>query len=87
MAFNMSLGQYGIGIAGTFFSWYLMGRHGRRSLFGGGLFLLLLVLLGIGSAGVVESKESGWVIVNLLILFTVIYNSTVGPITYLLPGL
>ncbi|KAI6251566.1 General alpha-glucoside permease [Erysiphe necator] len=84
MAFNMSLGQYGIGIAGTFFSWYLMSRYGRRSLFGGGLFLLLLVLLGIGSAGVVESKEAGWVIVSLLILFTVIYNSTVGPITYCL---
>lgn len=83
-AFNMSLAQYCIGISGTFLSWYLMGSFGRRTLFGWGLLSLFLVLLGIGCAGVADSAATGWIIVGFLLLFTFIYNSTVGPITYCL---
>lgn len=82
MAFTMSLIQYGIGFIGTVASWFLMGHFGRRTLFGTGLCFLFLTLLGIGVAGIIDNKVTGWVIGSLLVLYTLIYDSTVGPITY-----
>lgn len=82
MAFNMTLAQYGIGFFGTLASWYMMSVFGRRTLFGGGLAILMVILLSIGTAGIFDNKASGWAIGSLLILYTAVYDTTVGPITY-----
>ena len=50
-AFNLSLAQYALGFFGTIGSWGLMGHLGRRTIYTGGLLLLLLFLFDIGRAG------------------------------------
>ncbi|VDB89533.1 Bgt-1085 [Blumeria graminis f. sp. tritici] len=82
MAFNMTLVQYAIGFGGTFASWSLMGKFGRRTLFLTGLTGLFFVLLSIGICGMIDNKASGWAIGSLLVLYTAIYDSSIGPLTY-----
>jgi MFS transporter, SP family, general alpha glucoside:H+ symporter len=65
-AFNLSLAQYALGFFGTVGSWGLMAYLGRRTLYTGGLFLLLLILVGIGGAGfappnatIIQARSAG----------------------------
>ncbi|RMZ76424.1 hypothetical protein DV737_g4811, partial [Chaetothyriales sp. CBS 132003] len=99
-AFNFSIGQYALGFLGTVGSWVLMSYFGRRSLYIGGLIALFFILLGIGGAGfapansvVTESrrrsevrvnKGASWAVGSLLLIFTLIYDFTVGPVCYAL---
>ncbi|RKF80022.1 Alpha-glucosides permease MPH2 [Golovinomyces cichoracearum] len=82
MSFSMTLVQYAIGFCGTFLSWYLMTKFGRRTLFGAGLFVLFSVLLSIGIASLFNNNAGAWAIGSLLVFYTAVYNSTIGPITY-----
>ncbi|KAK2757725.1 hypothetical protein FQN54_004694 [Arachnomyces sp. PD_36] len=81
-SFNMSLGQYGLGVIGTLLSWVLLNRFGRRTLYLGGLSMLLIVLFSVGLASLSRTTEASWAIGSLLLIFTFIYDSTIGPVGY-----
>ncbi|KAL4878849.1 general substrate transporter [Aspergillus karnatakaensis] len=81
-SFNMSLGQYGLGIVGTVLSWVLMSRFGRRSLYVSGLFALTLILFSVGLASLSNTTATGWAIGSLLLVFTFTYDCTIGPVCY-----
>lgn len=81
-SFNMSLGQYAFGVVGTILSWIMMSRFGRRSLYVSGLFALALILFSVGFASLSNSKATGWAIGSLLLVFTFVYDCTIGPVCY-----
>lgn len=84
-AFNFNLGQYAMGAVGTVLSWFLMPHFGRRALYLYGLavlFGLLMIVGGMGVAGTARgpSLAAG----TLLLIYTFIYDFTVGPVCYAL---
>ncbi|KAF2184986.1 MFS alpha-glucoside transporter-like protein [Zopfia rhizophila CBS 207.26] len=83
-AFSMSLGQYALGAMGTFLSWFLMTRYGRRTLYVSGQLVMLCLLLVIGFCGIAPTGNVGaqWAIGSMLLIFTFVYDSTVGPVCY-----
>jgi SP family general alpha glucoside:H+ symporter-like MFS transporter len=83
-AFNMALGQYGLGMFGTLFSWVLMTQFGRRTLYLGGLSTLFVTLLTIGFVSLAGTHNTGasWATGSLLLVYTFFYDSTVGPVCY-----
>ncbi|KAF2710419.1 maltose permease MAL61 [Pleomassaria siparia CBS 279.74] len=83
-AFSMSLGQYSLGAVGVFMAWFLMGRVGRRALYLYGQVIMCCILLIIGFLGIVPRSNTGtqWGIGAMLLIFTAVYNSTVGPVCY-----
>lgn len=84
-SFDMSMGLYGLGAVGTIGSWFAMNYVGRRTMFLGGLASLFTLLVIIGGLGFVRDKTSGsWAVGALLIVFTGIYDLTIGPCTYCL---
>lgn len=84
MSFNMSLGQYGLGLLGTFLSWILMIHIGRRTLFVGGLAGLFACLMTVGfiSLAPAHSEAASWATGSMLLVYTFVYDSTVGPVVY-----
>lgn len=83
-SFSMSLGQYGIGIIGTLFSWVLMAHFGRRTLYVGGLVTLNVLLLTVGfiSFAGSDNEAASWATGSMLLVYTFFYDSTVGPVCY-----
>ncbi|ERS97550.1 hypothetical protein HMPREF1624_05721 [Sporothrix schenckii ATCC 58251] len=97
-SFDMSLAQYGIGFFGTLFSWVLMSHFGRRTLYVGGLFTLCVLLLIVGfislapgastilinADGTTQSANiaTAWATGSMLLVYTFVYDSTVGPVCY-----
>ncbi|KAJ4245285.1 hypothetical protein NW762_014155 [Fusarium torreyae] len=84
-AFNMSLVQYALGIIGVWVSWLLLPHFGRRTMYIWGLVGLELCLLTMGALGTRRTTSTlGWVIGSMLIVYTLVYDVTVGPICYAL---
>lgn len=85
-SFDFAMGQYGLGAIGTFISWYFMAKMGRRSLYLYGLIGLFTCLIVIGGLGCAPKSNTGapWAIGSLLLIFTFIYDLTVGPVCYCL---
>ncbi|KAI1259477.1 raffinose family of oligosaccharides transporter [Xylariaceae sp. FL1019] len=83
-SFTMTMGQYAIGAVGTVVSWFLMQWFGRRSLYLGGQLTLLILLLAIGCTAFAgrDNTAAQWAIGSLLLLYTFIYDSTIGPVCY-----
>lgn len=83
-ALNMNIGQYALGFVGTIISWFLMRRIGRRTLYVYGLLTLFVFLMVIGGLGVIsrENKGAAWALGSLLMVYTLFYNFTVGPVCY-----
>ncbi|KAF2119409.1 general substrate transporter [Lophiotrema nucula] len=85
-AFTMSLVQFSLGLIGVLISWVLMARFGRRTLYLVGEFIMLICLLAIGTIALVPTDGTGssakWAIAALLLVFTLVYDATVGPICY-----
>ncbi|KAF2112399.1 maltose permease MAL61 [Lophiotrema nucula] len=83
-AFSMSLGQYGLGAIGVFCAWFLMGHFGRRTLYIWGQVIMCAILLIIGFCGIAPKGNTGaqWAIGGMLLVFTFVYDSTVGPVCY-----
>ncbi|KAI7085903.1 sugar porter family MFS transporter [Hortaea werneckii] len=81
-AFSMSLGLYALGAVGTLGSWFLMGWFGRRTLYLWGQILMSLVLIVTGFMGIANSSGAQWAIAAMMLLFTFIYDATVGPVCY-----
>lgn len=82
-AFNLSLGQYGIGIIGTIISWMLMTYAGRRSLYLYGLITLNALLMVAGFISIAPASTSmSWATGSMLLAFALVYNASVGPVCY-----
>jgi SP family general alpha glucoside:H+ symporter-like MFS transporter len=83
-AFTLSLCQYAIGAIGTVLSWFLMMRFGRRTLYVYGQAIMICLLLIIGFCGLASKDNAGaqWAIGSMLLVFTFVYDSTVGPVCY-----
>ncbi|KAL6250941.1 hypothetical protein RBB50_001149 [Rhinocladiella similis] len=84
-SFNFNLGQYAMGAVGTVGSWLLMPHFGRRSLYLWGLgilFALLMIVGGMGVAG--TSKGPSLAAGTLLMIYTFVYDITIGPVCYAL---
>lgn len=82
MSFTFSIIQYVLGLIGTLVSWSLSQRLGRFTIFFSGLCTQFAVLIITGGLGFASSTGASWAIGSLLLVFTFVYNSTVGPITY-----
>ncbi|EAW12053.1 MFS maltose permease MalP [Aspergillus clavatus NRRL 1] len=82
-SFTMSLVQYAIGVIGTFASWAMMTYFGRRTLYVGGLAALTGVLFVIGFISIPASSTAlSWATGSMLLVYTFIYDSTVGPVCF-----
>lgn len=83
-AFDLTMAQYAIGIVGIVFAWLIMSSTGRRKQYLFGLFLQLIFLVGIGITGVVDhgNKNMSWATGALLLAFSLVYQSSVGPLCY-----
>ncbi|KAF5020008.1 hypothetical protein F66182_7973 [Fusarium sp. NRRL 66182] len=83
-SFSMSLGQYALGALGTMFSWFLMGWCGRRTLYLYGQASMCLFLLTIGAVAFAgrDNVAAQWAIGSLLLVYTFVYDCTVGPVCY-----
>ncbi|KAI1453835.1 sugar transporter [Annulohypoxylon moriforme] len=81
-SFSLSMAQYALGMVGTAGSWFLMSRVGRRTIHFGGICCQLLILIIVGSLSFSSSNGSVWAIGAMLIVFTFVYDFTVGPVTY-----
>lgn len=82
-SFTMSLVQYAIGVVGTLGSWVLMSYFGRRTLYVVGLALLTVVLLVIGFVSIAPATSAiSWATGSMLLVYTFIYDSTVGPVCF-----
>jgi SP family general alpha glucoside:H+ symporter-like MFS transporter len=83
-AFTMSMVQYALGAFGVFAAWGLMGKFGRRTLYLVGLVIMCCLLLIIGFCGLAskDNKSAQWAIGSMLLIFTFVYDATVGPVCY-----
>jgi SP family general alpha glucoside:H+ symporter-like MFS transporter len=82
-AFDISIGQYALGFTATVSAWALIRVCGRRTLYLWGLgvmFILLIVIGGIGTRP--ETLAISWATASLILVFTFVYDLTVGPVCY-----
>lgn len=84
MSFTFSVIQYALGLIGTVMSWFLSQKLGRFDIFFGGLCIQTVILLVVGGLGFANSTGVSWAIGTLLLVFTFIYDLSIGPITYCL---
>ena len=85
-SFDFAMGQYALGALGTFLSWFAMAHIGRRKLYLWGLIAMCITLFIIGFVGIAPkyNKAAPWVVGTMLLVFTFIYDLTVGPVCYCL---
>jgi MFS transporter, SP family, general alpha glucoside:H+ symporter len=83
-AFTMSLVQYALGGLGVFAAWFLMTKFGRRTLYLGGLGVMACLLFIIGFLGLISKSNTSaqWAIGSMLLVYTFVYDATVGPVCY-----
>lgn len=83
---SMNLGQYAMGFCGTVGSWFLMRYVRRRALYLYGLMIMFTILVIVGGLGIVSRENVGaqWGIGSLLLVYTFVYDITVGPVCYCL---
>lgn len=84
MSFTFSIIQYVLGIIGTLVAWFSSQKLGRYELFFTGMILQFIILLTTGILGCFPSDATSWGVGSLLLVFTFVYDSGVGPITYCL---
>ena len=82
----MGLGLYAIAFVGTLLSWPMIKSFGRRTIFLGGLVgcFLTLLITGFISLGPADSSAISWAIGAMLLIYTFVYDSTIGPLTYVI---
>lgn len=81
-AFSLSLGTYALGAVGTMLSWFLIGRFGRRTLYLWGQIAMIVLMAAIGFSGFAGNTASQWAIGSMVVVYTFIYDATVGPVCY-----
>ena len=85
-AFSLNIGQSGMGAVGTILSWFLMQWVGRRTIYLWGLGTMCIILVIIGGLGFAPAGNVGasWGVGSLLMVYTFVYDLTVGPVCYCL---
>ena len=85
-SFNMGLGLYALAFVGTLVSWPLINRFGRRTIFLTGLACAFVALMIVGflSLGSESISSVSWAIGAMLLVYTFIYDSSIGPLTYVI---
>lgn len=87
-AFGMSLGFLGLGFVGTIFSWLLLTRFGRRSIYNTGLAMLVVLMLLIGILDVIPgygTKDGlSWAQSTLMLIWNFCYDFSVGPVCFVI---
>ena len=82
-SFDFSIIQYCLGIVGAVISWILSNSVGRATIYIGGMGIQTIILWLTGILGFVHQTTAiGWAVGSLLLVFTLVYDSTVGPVTY-----
>jgi MFS transporter, SP family, general alpha glucoside:H+ symporter len=83
-AFNLSMAQYALGAVGTVGSWFMMSYVGRRNIYLYGSTVLCILLFIIGMVGIAPPSNSSasWAIGSMLLIFTFVYDLTIGPVCY-----
>jgi MFS transporter, SP family, general alpha glucoside:H+ symporter len=82
-AFDVTIGQYALGFIATVSAWGMIGVCGRRTLYLWGQVGMLILLVVIGCLGTQPLTSSiSWATASLLLVFTFIYDLTVGPVCY-----
>jgi len=83
-AFTLSMVQYALGAIGVFSAWGLMGKFGRRTLYVYGQIIMVCLLLVIGFCGLAskDNVAAQWAIGSMLLIFTFVYDASVGPVCY-----
>ncbi|RMZ91507.1 hypothetical protein DV736_g1248, partial [Chaetothyriales sp. CBS 134916] len=81
-SFNFNMGQYAMGAVGTIGSWFIMRTVGRRTLYLYGLAIMLCILVVVGGLGCSSSTGASWGAGSLLLVYTFVYDITVGPVCY-----
>lgn len=73
-----------VGGIGTASSWLLMKPFGRRDIYLGGQALLSTIMIVTAILGTADRESTGaqWAIGALLIIFTFVYDISVGPVCY-----
>lgn len=81
-SFSLSMANSALGMVGTAGSWFLMAKVGRRKIHFSGLCGQLTILIIVGCLSFAKTNASVWAIGGMLIVFTFVYDFTVGPVTY-----
>ena len=84
-ATSVGVGNSAMGFCGTVGSWFLMPHFGRRTLYLWGqyvMFCLLIIIGGLGVKGTPPGSSTGWGVGALILVFTFVYDFTVGPVCY-----
>lgn len=81
-AFTFSIIMYILGILGTIASWFLSRRFGRFTIYFSGLVTMGVILIIVGGLGFKNSSGSSWAVGGLLLFFTLIYDMSIGPLTF-----
>lgn len=82
MSFTFSIIQYCFGIIGTLGSWLLSQKAGRFSIYFYGLCCLFCILFVVGCLGIKPTESSSWGVGSLLLVYTFVYDLTIGPLCY-----
>ncbi|GAA6059559.1 hypothetical protein JCM10212_000615 [Sporobolomyces blumeae] len=83
-SFSFNLGMYALGAIGTIASWWTMQWFGRRQLYLWGLIAMMVVLAGVGGSGFGKGPNTAWATGSLLVVYSFLYQFTVGPVCYCL---
>jgi SP family general alpha glucoside:H+ symporter-like MFS transporter len=87
-AFNMGVGNTAIGFVATCLSWVVLSYAGRRTIYTNGLYIMTVLLFIIGILDCAPSYNTNssfsWAQASLLDVWTFFYQSTVGPLTFVL---
>jgi len=89
-AFDMGVGNTGIGFIATCLSWFTISYLGRRTIFiwgvvGMGIFLIIIGILDV-IPGYDQKPGLGWAQGALLDIVTFLYQFTIGPLTFVIFG-
>jgi MFS transporter, SP family, general alpha glucoside:H+ symporter len=72
-----------MGFIGTVGSWFLMPHFGRQTPYLWGQIVMFTGLIIIGGLGIRHlSTSTGWAIGALMLMLTLIYDFTIGPVCY-----
>lgn len=82
ISFNFSISLYAVAMIGVVISWFAMAHFGRRTIYLAGLSAMFVSMMGVGFAGIANTKAASFAIGGLLLLFTLCYDITVGSVCY-----
>lgn len=71
-----------MGFVGTILAWFVMRHAGRRTMYLYGLSIMCILLIVVGGLGFVSASAAGWGVGSLLLVYTFVYDITVGPVCY-----